>query len=56
VASWSILHAARAPDFYLDTGRSLAVAYRSLLDFDRRGLHQTYLETLEPTPRRATWR
>jgi D-alanyl-D-alanine carboxypeptidase len=36
------------------TGHSLARAYRRLLDFDRHGLHHTYLETLEPTPRRAT--
>jgi D-alanyl-D-alanine carboxypeptidase len=36
------------------TGHGLAAIYRGLLGFDRRGLHQTYLETLEPTPRRAT--
>jgi D-alanyl-D-alanine carboxypeptidase len=32
------------------TGRGLAAAYRSLLHFDRLGLHETYLETLEPKP------
>ena len=36
------------------TGHSLAAAYRTLLSFKRLGLHQTYLETLEPTPRGAT--
>jgi D-alanyl-D-alanine carboxypeptidase len=33
-----------------ETGRNLAAAYRSLLGFDRLGLHHTYLETLEPAP------
>ena len=32
------------------TGRGLAAAYRTLLGFNRLGLHHTYLETLEPTP------
>jgi D-alanyl-D-alanine carboxypeptidase len=32
------------------TGRSLGDAYRRLLGFDRLGLDQTYLETLEPRP------
>ena len=35
------------------TGHSLAAAYRTLLSFRRLGLHQTYLETLEPTPTRG---
>src|SRR5207249_2644707 len=35
------------------TQQSLAAAYRSLLGFDRLGLHETYLETLEPTPAKA---
>src|SRR4051794_10516153 len=32
------------------TGRGLAAAYRRLLRFDRLGLDDTYLETLEPVP------
>jgi D-alanyl-D-alanine carboxypeptidase len=35
------------------TGRGLAAAYRTLLRFDRLGLDETYLETLEPRPEHA---
>ena len=35
------------------TGGGLAAAYRSLLGFDRLGLDETYLETLEPPARHA---
>src|SRR5205809_483841 len=35
------------------TGQGLGAAYRSLLHFDRLGLGQTYLETLEPKPPHA---
>src|SRR5947208_682145 len=35
------------------TGRGLADAYRTLLDFERLGLARTYLETLEPAPAQA---
>ena len=36
------------------TGRGLAAAYRSLLEFNRLKLDETYLETLEPKPRRQS--
>lgn len=35
------------------SGLALAPALRSLLDFERHGLHETWLETLEPVPPRA---
>src|SRR5262245_4186273 len=35
------------------TGHGLAAAYRRLLGFNRLGLDQTYLETLEPKPEQA---
>src|SRR5207244_1064509 len=38
------------------TGQGLGAAYRSLLHFDRLGLRQTYLETLEPKPPHAALR
>ncbi len=38
------------------TGNSLATAYRTLLHFNKLGLADTYLETLEPKPARAKQR
>ena len=35
------------------TGRPLAEAFRTLLNFERVGLDETYLETLEPVPAQA---
>lgn len=35
------------------TGRPLAAALRTMLDFERLGLDETYLETLEPAPAAA---
>jgi D-alanyl-D-alanine carboxypeptidase len=38
------------------TGHSLAAAYRTLLHFNKLGLADTYLETLEPKPPHAKQR
>jgi len=35
------------------TGKTLGAAYRTLLNFDKLGLRETYLETLEPAPARV---